>query len=217
MTDSEESVREKLKRHPWDETIPKLLRHTRARIRGLVWGGRPGGELPGGQEAEDLVYGAIGKVMEGTRTWDPRTEPDLEAHLRDVIGSELNHLAVGFENRRFVRESSLPQKTGEEAPAQPLDAFPSATPAPPEVMEERAAAAEGETFSREFLVFLGDESSLKDVAALVVAGTTKPAEIAKAMCVPVSEIYSIRKRLHRRIAEFMIRCRDKHREGGTIR
>ena len=218
MTDSETCVRERLRRHPWDETIPRLLRHTRSRIRAMVWRGRPGGELPGGQEAEDLVYGSIAKLMDGTRKWDPAREPDLEAHLRDIIGSELNHLAVGFENRRMVGEAALPRLKEEDAPAQPLDRFPSAELPPPDAMAERTNNAEGEAFAKGFLDSVADDAPLKAVAALVMAGETKPAEIARTLGIPVAEVYNTRKRLQRRLTEFMAAWQKRgSEEGGASR
>lgn len=168
--------------------------------------------MPQGREPEDIVYGAIAKVLDGSRGWDPEREPDLERHLRSVADSELNHLAVGFENRRVTRESAMRPVWIEGAAGRPLEhSVASVSPGPPEVLALREAKAEAEAFGAALAAFLADDPPLARATALILDGTDKPAAIAASLSVKVDEVYNMRKRLRRRLPEFMSRWR--HRDG----
>ena len=182
-----------------------------------MWGGRPGGDLPGGQEAEDIVYGAIAKLLDGRRVWDPATEPDLDRFLSDVVESDLNHLAMSFENRKVVRESAMTPVWIEGEASRPLEtSVPSATPEPLDVLAQREAREEGDRFVAGLLAACADDPPLQRAATLILEGVAKPADIAAKLGVPIDEIYNMRKRLQRRLTDFMTEWRNlgEREQGG---
>jgi hypothetical protein len=171
--------------------------------------------MPQGKEAVDIVYSAIAKTLDGSRGWDPEQEPDLERHLRSVCDSELNHLAVGFENRRMTRESTMAPLWIEGAAERPLETtIASPLPEPPAALALKAAGEEAEAFTAALATFLADDPPLAKVASLVLDGTAKPADIAASLSVPVDEVYNIRKRLQRRLPAFLAAWRDDIPESG---
>ncbi len=217
MTDLSDSIRAQLQAYPWTESVPRLLVYVRAQARRLVWAGRRGGEMPQGREAEDIVYGAIAKVLDGSRGWDPAREPDLERYLRSICDSELNHLAVGAENRRIVRESRLAPDPADGGPAPGIDSLIAApAPGPLEALINREAESEAEKFRTAFLAFLVDDPPLAAAVGLMLDGTAKPAMLAASLGMDVTEVYNMRKRLQRRLTEFMTEWRDlgERKQGG---
>lgn len=216
MKDNAAESRNKiLQAQRWDWIIPRLVEYARARIRARIWAGRRDGPLPGGQEAEDVVYGAIEKVLEGRRVWDPEAKPDLEAYLRDVIESDLNHLAIGFENRRFMPASQVGSAAVEGEPVPLVERVASRDPAPSARVEEEEERGEGEAFKRDFLETLADEPEMKAVVEGIFEGVEKPAELAARAGVPVREIYNMRRKLQRRLLDFYGKWAKAH-EGGEV-
>ena len=211
-----ESRNKILEAQRWDRIIPRLVEYARARIRARIWAGRRDGLLPGGQEAEDVVYGAIEKVLEGRRVWDPEAKPDLEAYLRDVIESDLNHLAVGFENRRFLPASQVGSVGGDDDPVPLVERVASPHPAPSARVEEDEEKREAEGFRRAFLETLADEPDMKTVVEGIFEGVEKPGELAARAGVSAKEIYNMRRKLQRRLLDFYGKWAKAH-EGGEVR
>jgi len=202
MTDGKDEARDLLDRHPWEETLPLLVEYARKRIGFRWWGGLTDGRLPGGREATDVVYGAIEKVLSGTRGWNPVVQPDLVQHLKNVVESDLNHLAVGFENRRVMTEAVLDARVAETRPEGFLAGVPSGTPTPPEAAVRREEERAAKEFSDAFLATLDDDPAMRKVVACIFDGVVKPAEIAARVGIAPTEIYNMRKRLQRRLVLF---------------
>lgn len=211
-----DSVRGLLAAHRWDQTVPRLVEHARARIRSRVWAGRRDGPLPGGKEAEDIVYEAIEKVLNGRRAWRPQTHPDLEAYLKDVIESDLHHLAVGFENRRFLPASLAGFATVDDESVPLVERVASPAPTPQASMEMEDERREAAVFRRDFLLTLTGEPELAAVVEHIFDGVDRPAELATKTGASPKDIYNIRKRLQRRLLDFYgkwSQTRQAHRGG----
>jgi hypothetical protein len=92
------AIQSHLQKANWREFYPALLKHARRKVSRLAW--KSGSDLlPKGHSAEDLALIAIQKTFEGTRRWDSASSPDLLAHLKSVIDSEVHHLVTSEEHR----------------------------------------------------------------------------------------------------------------------
>lgn len=85
----------------WEDLIPRLLVFAAHRLKGRRWHGVRNGL---GDEKHDIVYEAIVKTMDGTRTWKEEKQ-DLYTHLIGVINSTIDNLLNGKENNVMVRIS----------------------------------------------------------------------------------------------------------------
>lgn len=204
MSDIPPHVRELLDRHPWEDTVPRLVKYARTKMRERVWQGIFGGTAPGGKHAYDLGVAAIEKLLDGRRAWDPETHPDLFLHLCGIVDSDVGHLARSLGNKLTLRAARhLPESDGaDEDLPEPMDSHASATPDP----EATALLNEQERLSEELLIeldlFLQDERELQRIVEAIVDGAEKPAEIAAAAKINVKAVYNARKRLQRRLQEF---------------
>lgn len=202
MAEGSDAARDLLEGHPWETTLPLLVEYARQRMKTRWWGGLTDGRLPGGREATDVAYEAVEKVLSGTRRWDPAAEPDLVRHLKDVIESDLNHLAVGFENRQVSTESVLDSRAAVAPASGFLAGLPSGDPAPHEAAVRMEEEREGAAFADAFLASLDGDPGMREVVRCIFGGIVKPADIAAATGLPVAGIYNMRKRLQRRLTLF---------------
>jgi len=210
VADPLDDIRDRLARHPWGDTLPLLVEYARKRVGWRTWGGARGGRLPAGREAEDVVYEAIEKVYGGQRVWDPAAKPDLVQYLKDVIESDVHHLATGFENRGVLTESALGERLVDGEPEPFLQAQPAAGPSPAEAAERGETDREAKAFAEAFLATLGDEPGMATVVQCIFDGLVKPAEIAGRTGMAADDIYNMRKRLQRRLLDFYADWGPKH-------
>jgi DNA-directed RNA polymerase specialized sigma24 family protein len=209
MAEIPPEVRTELEQHPWEETIPRLELYALRKARRLYWQGIMDGNMPTGQEAADVVLEAIEDLLTGKRSWDPSIQPNLFAHLRSIIDSKLSHLVESWANRHVRTESALSTEDNNATGSpSPHVQFSEPTPSPAEMMlraeEERLA----EEFFWGFYEYLSDEPLLQKVIECI-DDDLKPAEMAAHLGVPQKEIYNIRKRLQRRLADYRAQCGQK--------
>ena len=67
--------------------LKRLTLHADCKLARLRWRGVQGGLPPQGIQGADIATDAITAVIEGTRAWDPKAQPDLLKHLRSVVDS----------------------------------------------------------------------------------------------------------------------------------
>ncbi len=214
MSGLPDEQRERVERHPWDRTLPRLLAHARARVRERFWAGVIAGPMPGGLQAEDMVNIAVEKFLGGKRQWNPTFQPDLEDFLRGIIDSEISHLAEGWENRHIRPEAAI---LGDEKEIGGLADIPGDMINVEEELANRQEYVRAEAFASGFIATLSDEPLLQRVAGCIVDGLCKPAVIAAELGIEVEEIYRVRKRLQRRLEEFYRQWRkagQSNRAGG---
>ena len=217
MTDSANEARALLEKHPWEVTLPLLVGYAQARTRHRWWGGLTDGRLPGGKEAVDVAYEAVEKTLSGTRGWDPAVQPDLVQHLKNVIESDLHHLAVGFENRRVLTEAVLDGRAADPAPGGFLSQVPGAGPTPAEAAIRREEEREARAFADAFLATLEHEPLLRSVVQCIFDGVVKPAEVAARIGASPTGVYNVRKRLQRKLLVFYARWgRGSGRHTGEV-
>ena len=195
MADIPSDVRVQLEGHPWNESIPRLLRHAENKIQRRRWRGSFGGVPPGGIEAHDVVHTVIEKVLSGIRRWDPNSQPDLFGYLRAAVDSEISNLVRSYENRRLQSEGTVPASTFEQ-----ID---ESTPESALLAKEREA--QSDVFITGFLDSLNGEPNLQKLVMAFVDGMTKRSEIAEHLGVSVEEIDSQRKKLRRRLEDYMVK------------
>jgi DNA-directed RNA polymerase specialized sigma24 family protein len=189
-----------LDEHPWEETIPRLLRHASSKIRRLRWLGEKNGQPPKGVQPQDVVQEVIEKVFAGTRNWSPAKHPDLLLYLLDVVDSEVSNLATLAENARTQRATDVdPAGT---APGGGPDGLSDGRPTPEATELEREAQRQGDDFATEFWASLAGEPELQEVVEAIIDDVTRPAEIAARLSVRVDEIYARKKRLRLRLAAY---------------
>lgn len=102
-----EELWREIEREGFYQLYAKLLAYTRLKVRDKIWRNIRNGELPG-LTVEDLPMRAIQLVAEGHRHWN--RDMNLLDCLKQIISSEINHLAVGSENQteRMPAADSVP-------------------------------------------------------------------------------------------------------------
>jgi len=135
-----------LDEHPWEEIVPRLLRHASNKIRRLRWLGEKNGQPPKGAEPTDVVHAVIEKVFAGTRNWSPAKHPDLLKYLLDVVDSEVSNLVMLTENAKTRRAT----ETDAAATGRGQDGLSHHRPTPEETELERETQRQGDDFAMEF-------------------------------------------------------------------
>jgi hypothetical protein len=143
------------------------------------------------EAAEDYVNRAIELTLSGKRRCDPAS--DMFRHLGGVISSLVSHDARSEANRATV---GWPTADG----GQPVD-FASDRPSAEETLVERDVQHEQNTLVVRVLDMLQDEPDLARFVRMLMAAPDlpPPRQMALRLGVQVDEIYSMRKRLQRRL------------------
>lgn len=182
-------VKERLDRHDWDDTIPRLIKFALIKIHQMSWYQEQGGQVAAGKMAEDFVMDAIVKVYKGQRQWDPQSMPDLLSYLFGVLRSEIHHHSQSLENRCFRFLDTLSEEKKKDS-------------------EPSSHTEKKDNFMEGFLNSIQDDPQLAQVALLVAQGR-KPREIATELHIQVNSVYNMRKVLRRRLEEYLTHHRDQ--------
>lgn len=190
----------------WDKIIFKLTIYTLFKIKRLTW---KYGTLPQGLTPEDIVMGAINKMFEGERKWNPSKYPDLYIYLKSVVRSDVSHL---YEAKEYEIIQPIPETEEGQEIEELLDkADPTSDHAihltssvlnPEEALIEKENMKNDEVTVDLFFEAIKGDKELEDLAALIMEGYTKSAEIAEQMGIDVKEVYNLRKRFRRKGKEF---------------
>jgi hypothetical protein len=203
MAEVSDEVLNLLASHPWGETIPRLARYAFWKMRKLFWQGILGGPAPSGIEPKDLVHISIEKILNGDRTWDPRSQENLYKHLTSVIDSEISHLIDGWENRHIFREAVLSGRPNSDGKtAEFWDNVSCPNPDPEEILLAKERERLGEHFFWKFYEFIADTPLLQTILECLTEGVEKRAEIAASMGIQVKEFDNLKKQLQRRLKAF---------------
>jgi hypothetical protein len=179
-----------------DDELLKLLKrlalHADCKLARLRWRGVQGGSPPRGVQGQDIAADAITAVIEGTRAWDPKAQPDLLKHLRSVVDSIVSKLVNSFDNRSTRRlgppgvgdeSSSAYEVTGSESD-------------PAELVSSREAA---EKFRAPIIEALQEDGLAYQVFECLEADITKPSEIADYLGLSVADVNNAQKRIRRKV------------------
>lgn len=170
----------------WDEMYPRLVSYAKFKLQGVTW---LGGHPPGGVEPRDLAQEAIASLYTGRRTWDVAIHHDLEVVLKAIVRSEVSHLSGKADNQTRQALSDGPGVDGWGHDA------PSMCPSPEQILVENELIKTIEDL-------LEDDEDAGMVFLYIQEGI-KPKEIAEELGKPVAEIYSISKRIRRRIKKHL--------------
>lgn len=199
-------AREALTRMSEDELTEMILRLGRYALREcnrLRWRTGDSVELPGGETTDSIVSLALEKTLSGERLWDPRSRPNLQEYLMDVIDSLLNHLATGKDNTLFISTAAddLIEVERRGGSLQQEAEWLTRVEISP---EERLIRQEGEELKLQALKLLWRETENDPVLVLVLEalleGNNKAHRIADVTGLNVREVYNAMKRLDRKVA-----------------
>ena len=210
MSDSSNETIGRIEEQLDGPVIVRLALHAAQKLDRLWWQGVLGGEPPGGVKAVDFVHNAIEKTLraaqgqENGRNWDYTNQPDLFAHLRSVIDSDISHLVKGWENRNFRSQAAL-RKTDDGDEVDIMEITPSEAPTPSQVSTGIEQEREREAVLFGFCDFLADDPQLQKSMELIFDGITKPAEQAERLGLTQKQMYVVTRRMRRRIDEFKLK------------
>lgn len=192
---------------PWDDVLRQLKLHAERRMRMYKWQGRRGGRMPEGAQPEDIVHGAVIKFLEGKRQWNRSHYPRIEDFLRTAIDSDIDHLANAWANRHLRAEAVLSEGDRRRVAAQTDPAT-----APDTEILERETLDEAGRIVLKLEAALEDEPQLVAMLRVIRDGTTRRAELARALGITPAEADNIRRRLQRRLNDLPIERRGRSKK-----
>ena len=147
------------------------------------------------EEPSDYVARAVIETLSGKRKRNP--DVPMFNHLAGVISSLISHDADRAENRLVGAMPERLSETGEPEPIDIRDDAPTAEAA----MIAAEASDEQRKLVMKVMQTLSDEPDLQRFAAAVMAAHTPPPPrvLADRLGKPVEEIYTLRRKLQRRL------------------
>jgi len=137
--------------------------------------------LPAGySDLDEIIHEAVGKLLDGARNWDPKTQP-LIRHLRGIVKSMLSKKGL------YDREGRRP--LGNIAAG--------IEPVPANEEESLLTVEEAEERWKVVKDVLGDDTEALDYIEAIRLGFETPAEIAEMTGIPIKRIYEIPRKLRR--------------------
>ena len=177
-----------LREADWERIYPSLVAYARNRLWALP-SVQAGGLLPQGMRPEDIAQKAIRLVFEGKRQWDPVAEPDLSRYLAlSVIRSLISNAVRSADHFRRDEGGSLDMDVYHGSSHDP-----SVLAASNQCEEELRTIVEQATVDDERLAII--QIGLED--------GMRSAEIANLLSIEVSEVYTLTRKLRRRILSAM--------------
>jgi len=174
----------------WAEYNRRLTLHAGGFFIAYGWRTNSNWAGPGGVTPGDIAAEAILKVLDGTRRYDPAACPDLLTFLRNVVRSQVSHLAGAADTQR-VRP--MPQIRLNDAD-DPVDMEPEGDEPSPlencikkEIVDKLKAVAAQE-----------QDDLVTGIVECLDENITKPAEIAELLNVDIKTINNAQKRLWRK-------------------
>lgn len=203
--------RELLEQADWDIIIPSLLKYALNKLRRRsFYDNSPLDGMDINHIAQDQVMGAIGKLWDETVSWDYEKKDNLLYFLQGGIKSQISHL---FDNDEYLTTERFPVAFAEGSNkaseveevlkrANPheehaRDITPSTLPNPEEALLNKDQEEEDKAATGALLERLKGDTELEDVCWCIMAGITKPQEIAKEMGVEVKHVNNLQKKLRR--------------------
>ncbi len=129
---------------------------------------------PGYGNPDDLIHEAVGKLIDGTRSWDPSKYP-VGSHLRWILKSMLSGKGV------YQREKNKP--LGDVAPG-----------VEPQPESEKSCLLSSEEAAERWTAVreeIGDDKDALDYIEAIRLGVEKPAEIAEITGIPIERVYEL--------------------------
>ena len=176
---------------PWEDLIPRWQLWTYNRLRWKYWRGIPRGPIPAGNLAEDFVYDAILKVIDGKRSWDPK-KISLYWIVIGIIRGDINRRAVSHENTTTV---SFDRDDDSERHVLNIEDY---QQSPAAVAETRSEYAALHSFLTE------RDPALAELAKLMLEEEeTRPRELSLQLDIAVKDVNTLKKRLKRAVTDYL--------------
>lgn len=199
-----------LSREAQERLLKRLTHHALCKMRRLTWRGAyvaRGGSVPGGYEPYDFALDAIGKAMDGTRPWNREQYKTLEAFLRSIIDSDVNHLVDSVDNATGRR---LGPQTGKGETATAYE-VPGTEPDPLVVVIDNEWQSR---FHDAATKDLKGEEFLTKLLECMEAEITDPQEIADVLGTTVDQVNNEKKKLRRRLDKLDTRIKPTKKRTG---
>lgn len=200
----------------WESLRKEAVEFAAREIKRRKWRGSRRGVLPEALEAEDVVDEAIAGMLSGNcRLALGWVRERLMKELQRLISQKIRQLHARKETRatRSEWEMSVPDESGKVVSILEL--------LPDEVAEEnesRSATRElCQRLKKELEQFFCEEPELAAVLGCLWAGVTKPREIARRTGIEERLVAQARKKLNRRLREFVRQKNQTGRESFKIR
>jgi len=197
-----------LESQDWNDIIRRLTYYASWKARSYSWNTGSCEQLPGGNTPKDIALAAIGKVWSGDRTWNPEKYPDLFAHLKWIVKSDMGHLFSSQTHRSTVRilqdnssedgdaentitEASLSRRTSSNVRT-----------VEEEVIAKENEASEPELKRRLYETVQGDDD-LELLLVFFEDGIDKPGTIAAEMGWDITKVYNLKRKLSRKASKLL--------------
>ena len=184
----------------WERVYPSLVAYAKNRL----WLARSGGPPPRGMHPKDVVQEAIRLVFEGKRQWDPLAEPDVGRYLAtSVIWSLISNAVRSADYSHRDIDGSLD-----------MNVYPGSLHDPSVL----AASGECEEVLRTIVEQATDDDERLATIQMGLEDGMRSAEIAKLLSIKVSEVYTLTRKLRRRIFSAMAdhECWQDHPPIATV-
>lgn len=187
----------------WSDIIIKLTHYSHWRSFRYKWRTGNPSQLPAGMTPEDIALNAISKVLTGTRAWDPDKYPDLLAHLKWIVKSDMNHLftSMGHMTSDRIDESEDQDGSGltyNEVISDPSSHFSESAQTPEEHLLAKEKAEHEEKVKQELFALVRGDEDLELLLLCFEDGIDKPELIAKEMGCDVTKVYTLKRKLLRK-------------------
>lgn len=202
---NDDEVLERLEAADWDDIIIKLTRYAYWRASGYKWKTGNPNQLPGGMTPNDIALNAIEKVFSGIRKWDTDKYPDLLAHLKWIVNSDINHLYESMEHGLCVRINDSDDDNDNDPvpnPSSPLSGS-LITLTPEEHLIAQEVSEYEEKVKKELYELVKGDEDLELLLACFEEGIDKPGLIATAMGCDVSMVYNLKRKLSRKASDII--------------
>jgi len=186
----------------WAECVERLTLYAARKFVRLGWRGR-GRNFdragPGGVSPDDMASSAITSVIDGTRNYDPDSQPDFMRFLESVVDSQVSHLANSAPARK-TRPLPIVAGTGGRGDPKEVE-LPGRNPDPLEVCLNTDMVAKAKAVAVEGA---GKDPDILKVFECLEAGIYKPSEMAEVLDMDIARINNIQKRLRRKIEQAFV-------------
>lgn len=197
-----------LESQDWNDIIRRLTYYANWKARSYTWNTGSCDELPAGNTPKDIALAAIGKVWSGDRAWDPERYPDLFAHLKWIVMSDIGHLFSSQTHRSTVRIlQDNPSEDSDVQNAITETSLSRRTSSDTRTVEEELIAKENEASESElkrrlYEAVKGDED-LELLLVLFEDGIDKPGTIATQMGWDITKVYNLKRKLSRKASKLL--------------
>lgn len=209
----------------WESIIPRLVKYALNKLgRRSLYKSSPVSGTETAQLAQDHVMEAIGKLWTEKISWDYGAK-DLLTLLKGGIDSQISHIfdddeyltterfptghldkeTEGIEVEEMLKKANPHEKHAREM-------TPSVSPDPETTLLDKERQEQDNAATDILLERLRGDKELEDVVLCIMAGITKPREIAKEMGIETKHVNNLQKKLRRIYKDLHEQARKEKRQ-----